>query len=597
MDTIFENGVTYYKLRSEYSGDTTKNCGLIGSEIDNNFYTLRGHDIGSVAFSGNQLVLKRLNGGELFVNLSNELSIGDLGFIYDKDTGVLTVKYADGTVDSISGFTTDSTYKISTDNSLEGNGTINHPLKVSAIEETGAYSPADEYYDLTEGEEIPDESDIYPGYRMVTKEYVNNFGKLYSKRGMQIISEYLSDRDSEWRVPSKEDWDKLLDSLEHEHTEDSYKPHSSIIEDYLGEDAAQQLKSKYLWRFNENPVEEDGTCGFNVVGFDIIPTGRDADGDLVPEKVGELAGLWTSTESGRTIFVKEFSYDTNKVGQSLVHNGFYAIRLVKDYNGNNYRGNESIFGQSYPTTLIPETSQIWTSINVYATKKQIEELSKNVNFIDADFDTTELSGLQTTYYINEWNGNEWLRKELKEGDSIVIKSKDVDEGITKYYRRWLIKDNDLCSFEDWVNDKFVELTNEFNEQTGDIEDDFNGQINTFKDEFSATVETTRNEFNSQMERFTNEFNSRIESLTNNFNLIISNMNTTFNETIQTLSGELSTQINSIDSRLETFLNDELEGTIKYTIKQYIEDTTNEIKITETEDGKLKIGFSDDAIFG
>ena len=62
---------------------------------------------------------------------------------------------------------------------------------------------------------------------------------------------------------------------------------------------------------------------------------------------------------------------------------------------------------------------------------------------------------------NEWDGNEWVKKELKEGDSIVITQRDIDEGITRYYRRWFVKDGELQSFEDYVNETFSAITTEF----------------------------------------------------------------------------------------------------------------------------------------
>ena len=33
------NAITYFKLKSPYEGDITKNCALTGSEVDNTFYT------------------------------------------------------------------------------------------------------------------------------------------------------------------------------------------------------------------------------------------------------------------------------------------------------------------------------------------------------------------------------------------------------------------------------------------------------------------------------------------------------------------------------------------------------------------------------
>lgn len=156
MDTIFENGLTYYKLVSNYSGDTTKNCGLIGSEIDNNFYTLRGHDIESVAFSGNTLILRRLNGSEIHVNIDQtpEITEDNLTFRYDKNSGNLTIEYPNGETSEISGFTNNALTEIYTNSTLDGKGTLNSPLGVSVTETTGAYSPAKEYVELNPGEEL-----------------------------------------------------------------------------------------------------------------------------------------------------------------------------------------------------------------------------------------------------------------------------------------------------------------------------------------------------------------------------------------------------------------------------------------------------------
>jgi len=607
MDTINISGITYYKLNSVYSGDTKKECGLVGSDIDKNFFVLRGHDIEYASISGNNLVFKRLNGSEFSVDLLPEITVDDLHFTYDKENGIINVEYSDGSIDVISGFTVNPLSEIYTDNTLNGKGTINDPLGISSAEKTGSYAPAKEYRELNPGEELSLSGNTF-GDRIVTKEIIDVFGRLYSKEGAEIISENLSN--SNWRIPSKNDWDLLLDSLEDEHTEEEYIPHSAETIGLLGEDAAQPLKSDLFWEFNDNPITEDGTCGFDVVGFNILPVGEDYDGDKSSEGFGMKSGMWTSTSAGTQDekYIKEFFYDTNKVGQKKVKKGFFSIRLVKDFDGCNYKNVETIFGQSYPTTLTPETNQIWTSINVYATKKQLLDLSKNTNFIEINKDGVDYENAPPTFYINEWNGCEWIKKELKEGDSIVITQRDIDSGITKYYRRWVVQNGELNSFEDYVDDTFSHMQSSFTETIEATKINFNNQINVLQETINDTIESTINNFNTQINELTNDFNNKINSLTDNlndridtltedFSIILSNMENSFNSTIQSLSGDLSTQLNSIDSRLESFINDELEGTIKYTIRQYIEDTTNEIKITETDDGKLKIGFSDNAIFG
>lgn len=496
MDTILINGVKYYKLEDIYSGDTTKHCSLKTEDIDGNFHTLRGHDIAAVAIDNNNLILRRLNGDEMSVELNENTSIttDNFKFNYNSSNGNLIITYPNEEEVVISGFTT----KLYTDNTLKGDGSINSPLGVRDIEKTGSYSPVSKYV-----EELPT-SGMEPGYRVVTKETTDILGKLYSWRGVEILSEYLTDNNSEWRISLKSDWDLLLDSLENDHTE----PHSADTIGLLGKISAQPLKSDYLWEFNVNPIQEDGTCGFDVYGFDIIPVGSDEDLDGNIEGFGEKSYFWTNTSTQTNgHYIKQFFYDTNKVGQSIFEDGLFAIRLVKDYDGHNYNGVESIFGQDYPTILIPETNQIWTSINVYATKRQIAELTNGVNFIDVDKGNVSFDNFKTSFYINEWNGNEWIKKELAEGDSIVIKDSDAE--IENYYRKWIVKNGELRSFEDYA----------------------------------------------------------------------------------------TTRINNLIDDLDEFINERLEPIIKETIKSYLEETVNEIKITETEEGKLKIGFSDDAIFG
>ena len=56
------DGVTYFKLKSEFDGDYTKNCGLLGEEIDENFYFLRGNDIETIYVDNDRnLVIERVD--------------------------------------------------------------------------------------------------------------------------------------------------------------------------------------------------------------------------------------------------------------------------------------------------------------------------------------------------------------------------------------------------------------------------------------------------------------------------------------------------------------------------------------------------------
>lgn len=84
------NGVTYYKLRSGFQGDITKNCSLTASEVDHNFLFLRGYDVVDFAWDADakELVLTRLNGEKLIIQgILN--SIDASASSYDPNTGTL----------------------------------------------------------------------------------------------------------------------------------------------------------------------------------------------------------------------------------------------------------------------------------------------------------------------------------------------------------------------------------------------------------------------------------------------------------------------------------------------------------------------------
>ena len=68
-----DNRITLHKKISTYSEDTTKNCGLLPMEVDNNFMSLKEYDIKSFSNSeqsitGQTLNLTRVNGGTISIN-------------------------------------------------------------------------------------------------------------------------------------------------------------------------------------------------------------------------------------------------------------------------------------------------------------------------------------------------------------------------------------------------------------------------------------------------------------------------------------------------------------------------------------------------
>ena len=134
--------------------------------------------------------------------------------------------------------------KVASDLTLTGNGTIQNPLTINLTHKTGMYEPAIEFLDLTSGDTLPT-SGMSIGDSYVTKEVRNPFGYLYNLEGVNEIKQALLAENSEWRVPTKEDWDIMLNALEC----DEFKNHNDTeVSIVLGKDAGKILKSREYWQ-------------------------------------------------------------------------------------------------------------------------------------------------------------------------------------------------------------------------------------------------------------------------------------------------------------------------------------------------------------
>ncbi len=85
------NGITYFKLGSNYDGDITKNSALTGAEVDNNFYTLEGRDIRSVEIVEGKVVVNLMNGNKLSTEDVTKDCVKDLSFNFDDVNGILSI--------------------------------------------------------------------------------------------------------------------------------------------------------------------------------------------------------------------------------------------------------------------------------------------------------------------------------------------------------------------------------------------------------------------------------------------------------------------------------------------------------------------------
>ena len=510
-------GITYFKLKSPYAGDLTKNCALDGIEVDNNFLTLEDRDIKSIEVIDDKVVVNLMDGTQL--TTTNGITKGcvkDLSISFDEKLGVLTIEQ-NGIKQAITGFATKENIgdTVAVGGTLVGNGEKTHPLEVSPIARTGQYRPVKQIIKVTNGEKLPSGKNVLPGDRYLTEESVNNFGYLYNYDGLKSIACLLQESKSEWRIPTKEDWDIMLDAIEPNKDDRDHSYAESNMR--LGKYAGRFLKSPYYWK-NAAASVADGCCcctddvcidysscgsdgcssgnkccvnsnsnickpnycgetsckcntqdcenhsGIDKYGFNALPAGCAYDA----KRFGyfkERAYFWTATNKGyREAFVKILDYEHSNVLQQFVAtDNYFSIRLVKDYNGSNYNEREEILGTSYSTVLMPTTngSAIWTSVNIALDGCNCgcqHILPNDGNGMD----------YTTKFFMNEWDGSKWMRKELSDGESIVVIKDKKDDGTgntNKDYTEYRVTNGTLIDVSKMV---YVRVVDKYDKIVNDI---------------------------------------------------------------------------------------------------------------------------------
>lgn len=481
----------FYKLVSPYGNeDTTLNCKLSVNQIDGNFLTLKDYDIKTAEFFRDEktLVLTRNNGDRLIVPLNDVTYDLDVDSVCGENGTTLTISY-DGkygkesfTIENIltaenlkDVIGSDILTKVIIDGTLKGDGTVNSPLGLNGVEKTGMLAPAEAVYDLTHGEMLPEVAKL--GTRCVTKEYINDYGYLYNGAGVSKIIEKLeriygqenntsyqeNERKYGWRVPTKADWDKLLNCIEpcdyRNHT--SAKCHIELGKlagkymksecGWLGQSACECLASKPITGCSspdeivdssddENegltPINMDSPSGVDKFGMCVLPSGVariDARHRPSPSGFQEQAAFWTTThvynDPDQDVYVKVFDWGKSGVIQvAECPEPYYSVRLVKDYDGSNYNDSEYIDGILYKTILFPQCGQVWLASN-YADKEGfIPYLDGGETPEILEVNNGEVTERRVEMFINEWNGNYWEKKIMKEGDTIVINNPCFDQG-------------------------------------------------------------------------------------------------------------------------------------------------------------------------
>lgn len=293
---------------------------------------------------------------------------------------------------------------------------------------------------------------------------------MYNGNGLQKIIDRLSENKQGWRVPSKADWDVLLNSIE----PCEYQNHNSAKCHFeLGKVAGKYLKSECGWLGqadcectvtkpltgctlddmvvdntddyvddtmsdeSSTPSEKDDSpSGVDKYGMCILPSGMvylDAYDRPQADGFKSLATFWTTThvynDIEQDIYVKQFGYKKSGVIQEAeCPLPFYSVRLVKDYNGSNYFDSEYIDGVIYKTILFPEIGQIWLASN-YANKEGFIAADMGQSEPEvAEVNNGEVIEKRKVVFLNEWNGNYWEKRLLHEGDTVVVENPCLNDG-------------------------------------------------------------------------------------------------------------------------------------------------------------------------
>lgn len=498
-------GVKYFQLGEEfcYVGDSAgTRMSLSGADIDKNFNFLRGYDIEGIVKKDNRLYLKRLSDQEEMIDITD---LAGIDITLDEKNGSLVIDLPTGEQKVIEGIATFRTgTRVVTDATLDGFGTIDNPLRIAGAERTGTLAAVDEYWDITSGDtitltdEVAKDNDFKKGYRIVTKENASDFGRLYTWGEVETIKGILGDASSAWRVPTKDDWDSLLNYVENDVEFDDYDcdnpnihpcgdegEHSrNELNVTLGESAGKYLKGDKLWN-----------SGVDKYGFAVEPLGfiPDDHGTDVTDSLGKTAVFWCDKQADlhNEMYVKRFEDELDAVKQE----GFgpdnrVSLRLVKDANGSNCNHCEYIDALkcSIPTVYIND--KIWTSWNLGYSADGLGVRPEAWNGLGEE--TKEV------FIVNEWNGESWTKRQLIDGDSIIVRHyidpEDADH-VLDYHEFRIVKKDGEFKFMDLVDVLQSEIQEELDyiiETVREAKEIANQTASDLADEVSARTITDAN---------------------------------------------------------------------------------------------------------
>lgn len=580
------NGIIFFRAQSPYPGDQTRNASLTSMEMDQNMLTLEGRDVKSVAIENRDIVLTLYNGEKLIAPdaIPADKNVSSISF--DEKKGLLIYKAGNETHEVYLG----TAHSTAVDDTLSGNGTKASPVSIARTMRPGQYRPVKTVVTGALNESCRCKEEFKPGDRIITIERISDYGLLYNYDAVQKIACELLTKNSPWRIPSKADFDDMLNGIEPCEGDANHTIGTSNRE--LGRWAGKLLKSVDKWRVNNGcTCDDDMPCfaiddsednmamcpgmspcdgsmycgettsreagckrpnlhgGLDKYGFCATPAGSATDDACNFLHFTERAIFWTATNyQKRNAYVKQLAYNRDGVLQDMAPVGmYYSLRLVKDYNGSNYNGSEEILGQSYPTVLMPSKTKgaaIWTAVNFSYNNCNLKALTPNNGC-----DITET----THFFINEWDGQKWLRNELREGESVVVL--ETPEGDTNV--EYQVVNNRLVNTNQRVFEKVLD-------NVKDTIDNQNEQLNKRLENVESDVESIQG-----------QLNDGLLNLGEAVNGVKSELEETIENKFKEAEDQVGESVKNLDKKIDN-VKEELDKKIDDT-KQDLVDSYNEDK--------------------
>ena len=434
------NGITYFRLKPKYEGDIVKNAGLEGCDIDKNFRFLEDKIVDKLTVSddGMDLIITFRDGTTV---TGEDVLANHFRYEFDKENGVLNIIDGNGDVISIDGLVSvdmldeylNHEYVISTDNTLIGNGQNTRPLGIHPMYRTGLYRAVDRLIDTELDEVLPLPEELRSGDRFLVNEAYSTYGTLYNYQGVLDIMNMLENDGSPWRVPTKADWDDMLNALEPNPADRNHNSTESNVT--LGRIAGAILRQNDMWEFiSQTPDSQSCIPSF---GFDALPSGYGDDNkglryfgtetlSKFDNQITQRTTFWTSSYDDHNVaYIKSIGNRTNKVYQDIANgHEYFSLRLVKDYDGLNYSEFEDILGETYTTCLMPTKDgghKVWTSVNISITGYDGFEINERNYYTPDEYE--EEGNIR--YFIWEWTGDGWMRNEMRRGESVYVDTRRV----------------------------------------------------------------------------------------------------------------------------------------------------------------------------